>query len=110
MPAEFGNAVIDSILINGETGPIGWSGIQTASTLLPEDYAEKHTNCTKWIDLDDLRHPLTFTCDLRLSEKFKRALIFGWRPKGPYRKRLIKKMEKAFPWHNFTFELRGDET
>ena len=109
MPIEFGGVLTGQIFIDGETGPIGWSGIQTVSTLLPDDYLEE-SHSIEWADFNDLRHPLTFTCDLRLSKKFKRALILGWRAKGPYRKRLIERLKRARSFYNWTLELRSDET
>lgn len=110
MPIEFGDVRIGSILFDGETRSIGWSGIQTVSTLLDDDISEEEDKNPKWINFDELRNPITFTVNMHLSEKLKRLLIFGWKAKGPYRKRLIKKMENAFPWHNFTFELGDDKS
>jgi hypothetical protein len=109
MPIEFGDVLTGQIFIDGESGPIGWTGIQTISTLLDDDIFEEEDKNNKWIDFDELRNPITFTANMHLSEKLKRLLIFGWKAKGPYRKRLIKKMENTFPWHNFTFELGDDE-
>lgn len=76
MPIEFGNTVIDSILINGETGPIGWSGIQTVSTLLDEDIQGNRYPIRMNYDKE-----ATFDCDFKLSKSGFKLLFLGWRAK-----------------------------
>ena len=105
MPTEFGDVRIDSILFDGETGPIGWSGIQTVSTLLDEDIQNDQPSIRMGHDKE-----ISFDCDFKLSKSGFKLIFLGWRAKGPYRKRLIERLKRARPFYNWTFELRSDET
>lgn len=104
MPTEFGNVRIDSILIDGESGPIGWSGIQTISTLSDEDIQNDQSPIRMDYDKE-----ISFDCNFKLSKSGFKLLFLGWRAKGPYRKRLIERLKRARPFYNYTFELRSDE-
>ena len=93
-----------SIIIDGETGPIGWCGIQTVNTLLDEEVQVDRFPIKMNYDKE-----VTFDCGLKLSKSGFKILFLGWRAKGPYRKRLIERLKRARPYYNWTFELRSDE-
>lgn len=104
MPIEFGDVLTGQIFIDGETGPIGWSGIQTISTLLDEDVQDDRLPIRMDYDKE-----VSFDCDFKLSKSAFKLLFLGWRAKGPYRKRLIERLNKACPFYNWTI-WGSDET
>lgn len=103
MPIEFGEVLTGQIFIDDESGPIGWSGIQTVSTLLDEDIQDDQSPIRMDYDKE-----VSFDCDFKLSKSAFKLLFLGWRAKGPYRKRLIERLKKARPFYNWTI-WRSDE-
>ena len=85
MPTEFGEVLTGQIFIDGETGPIGWSGIQTVSTLLDEDIQNDQSPIRMDYDKE-----ISFDCNFKLSKSGFKLLFLGWRARDRTARDLLK--------------------
>ena len=67
--------------------PVGPVSMIEDATITEDDSLADNTIAIDWVDVG-----ATFTGELKISRRMRMMLLYGWRAKGPIRKRLLMRL------------------
>ena len=87
MPFEYGTTLLNGLFITDASGKtITWSCEEIPE--LVDDFIDTPT-----ISFNNSKE-ISFTAEFKISKWFKSYLEYGWKARGPVRKRLLEKIKK----------------
>ena len=103
MPFEYGTTLLNGLFITDASGKtINWSCEE-----IPE-LVEDHID-TPAISFDNNKE-ISFTAEFKISKWFERYMKYGWKARGPVRKRLLEIVKKRYlTYTTYLFEKKEGE-